>query len=546
MLNNLSIKSRLGFVIAFLSLLLVLGGVIGIVSLGFANDALRSDYSENLVPLTKLDAIIRQIDENQLTLALAADADGADMDQLEQRIAATGALWEHYAAGAMDADERRLVARFADGYQRFLAEAMRPAVAALRAHDGALAHRLMNGPMRTLFAPAHEAINALIALQAGRARQQFETNERIYFYVRLSCISGIVFGVVFAGLIGVWLIRSISRPIEQAVRVARAVAAGDLNQHIEVHSTDETGQLMAALRDMTTGLIGIVGGVRGSTDAIATTSHQIAERNLALSARTEQQASSLQETAASMEQLTSTVKQNADNAQQANTLAASASDVALRGGAVVGQVVKTMGSIKESAKRIVDIIGVIDSIAFQTNILALNAAVEAARAGEQGKGFAVVAGEVRHLAQRSAAAAKEIKQLIGDSVEKVDDGARLVDQAGATMNEIVVGVRRVTAIMGEITTASREQSLGIDQVNSAIVLMDEATTQNAIQVEDASLAANALQDEARALAAAVGVFQLGEPAQARPANAAPRPSGRSPDSASILLALAPAPRRAAR
>jgi methyl-accepting chemotaxis protein len=261
--------------------------------------------------------------------------------------------------------------------------------------------------------------------------------------------------------------------------------------------------------------------VRSGTETIATASTEIASGNLDLSSRTEQQASALEETASSMEELTSTVKQNADNARQANQLAQSASEVALRGGAVVADVVRTMGSINASAGKIVDIIGVIDGIAFQTNILALNAAVEAARAGEQGRGFAVVASEVRSLAQRSASAAKEIKALIGDSVDKVGEGSRLVNQAGATMDDIVTSVKRVTDIMGEITMASREQEAGIEQINQAISEMDAVTQQNAALVEEAAAAAQSLQDQSGKLAEVVGVFRLD--AAAEPVRAAPPP-----------------------
>ncbi len=320
--------------------------------------------------------------------------------------------------------------------------------------------------------------------------------------------------------------RSITLPIAAAVMVARRVADGDLTSHIEVESQDETGQLMQALQDMNTSLHNIVGKVRAGTDSIATASGQIASGNLDLSARTEQQASSLEETASSMEQMTSTTKHNSDNARQANQLAGSASAVAVRGGAVVAQVVSTMEEINVSSRQIVDIIAVIDGIAVQTNILALNAAVEAARAGEQGRGFAVVASEVRNLAQRSAAAAKEIKVLINASVDKVDHGSRLVAEAGATMGEIVSSVQRVTDIMSEITAASREQESGIDQINTAITEMDNVTQQNAALVEQAAAAAQALQDQSSELAQAVSVFKLNQPAGGRPALSAPPASRR--------------------
>ncbi|TWD78785.1 methyl-accepting chemotaxis protein [Variovorax beijingensis] len=302
--------------------------------------------------------------------------------------------------------------------------------------------------------------------------------------------------------------RSVTQPLGRAVKVAETVANGDLGSVIEAHSRDETGQLMQALKHMNESLAKVVGEVRQGTDTIATASEQIAAGNRDLSSRTEEQASSLEQTAASMEELTSTVKQNADNARQANQLALSASEVAVKGGNAVGQVVDTMASINASSKKIVDIIGVIDGIAFQTNILALNAAVEAARAGEQGRGFAVVASEVRNLAQRSGAAAKEIKGLIDDSVDKVEAGSRQVAEAGRTMDEIVDSVKRVTDIMGEITAASQEQSTGIEQVNQAIAQMDQVTQQNAALVEEAAAAAQSMQEQAASLVASVSVFRL--------------------------------------
>ncbi|HEY0844106.1 MAG TPA: methyl-accepting chemotaxis protein [Noviherbaspirillum sp.] len=311
------------------------------------------------------------------------------------------------------------------------------------------------------------------------------------------------------GIGAAWLVtRSITKPLHEAVDVARRVAKGDLTADVHVNSKDETGQLMEALKEMNDSLLHIVEQVRSGTQTIATASAEIANGNQDLSSRTEQQASSLQETASSMEELTSTVKQNAENARQANVLARSASDVAVEGGSVVSQVVDTMGAINASARKISDIIGVIDGIAFQTNILALNAAVEAARAGEQGRGFAVVASEVRNLAQRSASAAKEIKALIQDSVEKVGAGSRLVDQAGATMENVVTSVKRVTDIMDEIASASVEQTAGIEQINQAIVQMDQVTQQNAALVEQAAAAAEAMQDQAAHLAQAVNVFKL--------------------------------------
>ncbi|WP_053842481.1 methyl-accepting chemotaxis protein [Paracidovorax avenae] len=321
-------------------------------------------------------------------------------------------------------------------------------------------------------------------------------------------VGGTALAVVVALLLSLWVTRSITRPIARAVDVARAVAAGDLTQRIEIHARDEVGLLLESLRDMNTALATVVSRVRQGSESVASASMQIAQGNSDLSSRTESQASALEETAASMEELGSTVAQNADNARQANQLAQASSGVAEQGGAVVAQVVDTMKGISESSRRISDIINVIDGIAFQTNILALNAAVEAARAGEQGRGFAVVAGEVRSLAQRSAGAAKEIKELITASVERVESGAQLADRAGSTMTEVVGSIRRVTDIMGEISAASSEQSAGVAQVGEAVTQMDQTTQQNAALVEEMAAAASSLRSQAQDLVQAVSVFRL--------------------------------------
>jgi methyl-accepting chemotaxis protein len=340
--------------------------------------------------------------------------------------------------------------------------------------------------------------------------------------------------VVLVAVCGATLRSSIVKPLEAAIAVARRVAKGDLTADIQVNSRDEAGQLLQALREMNGALRSLVSNVIQGTGTIAQASDEIAAGNLELSSRTEQQASSLEETASSMEELTSTVKQTSDNARQANQLAGSASDVAAKGGTVVRQVIDTMGEIAASSNKIVDIIGVIDGIAFQTNILALNAAVEAARAGEQGRGFAVVAAEVRSLAQRSAAAAKEIKGLIDASVSNVKAGSTLVGEAGTTMEEIVDGIRRVADIMGEISAATGEQTLGIEQINEAIGQMDQTTQQNASLVEEAAAASETLQRQAADLADAVRAFKLGDVAPA-PANAAARASAPAPAPARKVL-----------
>ena len=355
-----------------------------------------------------------------------------------------------------------------------------------------------------------------------------------------------VVSTLLGAILAWYLTVGITRPLLAASRIARQVADGDPSTHIAVTSKDETGVLLQALKDMHDSLVRIVGEVRTGTDTMTTATAEIASGNMDLSARTEEQANSLGTTAATMEELTSTVKQNADNARQANQLAMTASQVAVRGGTVVAQVVDTMASINASSNKIVDIIAVIDSIAFQTNILALNAAVEAARAGEQGRGFAVVASEVRNLAQRSAAAAKEIKTLIGDSVEKVDAGGKLVSAAGTTMTDIVDSVRRVTDIMGEIVAASQEQSSGIEQVNLAIAQMDDATQQNAALVEQAAAASQSLQEQAAQLSQVVAVFKLeGSAAASNSVLTAPRRATAAAPVRRAAPSIAPARRVAA-
>jgi methyl-accepting chemotaxis protein len=314
--------------------------------------------------------------------------------------------------------------------------------------------------------------------------------------------------LVIGAAVAWWLTRSITRPLARAVAIAETVAAGDLTSNIEVESSDETGQLLAALKKMNSSLVQIVGQVRNTSDSVATGSSEIAMGNADLSQRTEEQASNLQQTAASMDQLTATVKQNSDTARQATQAAFGASQAAVKGGRVVEQVVITMNDISDASRKIGDITGTIDAIAFQTNILALNAAVEAARAGEQGRGFAVVASEVRRLAQRSAQAAKEIKSLIGASVEKVESGSRLVDEAGTSMTDIVGQVRRVNELIGEISAASIEQSTGIGQVGNAIAQLDQVTQQNAALVEESAAAAESLKHQAAHLARTVAVFKI--------------------------------------
>jgi len=396
-------------------------------------------------------------------------------------------------------------ARYKTGQDRMIAH--------IGAGESDAAHALLNGEMRPLLLRLKSATAAQGEQQkelAARAAIEAEATYRSTSLLMWGLGAG---ALLLAAIVAWWITRSITVPLGRALDVANTVAAGDLTSRIDVSTTDETGQLLQALKTMNASLANTVGTVRVGTDTIAVAASQVAVGAQDLSSRTEQQASALEEAASSMEELTSTVRQNADNARQANVLAETASNVAARGGDVIRQVVGTMNEIDASSSRISDIISVIDGIAFQTNILALNAAVEAARAGEQGRGFAVVASEVRNLAQRSAAAAKEITGLIGDSTGKVAAGSKLVAEAGSTMQEIVESVRRVTDIMGEISAASREQTAGIEQINQAVVQMDQGTQQNAALVEEAAAASASMQEQAAKLAEAVSVFRIGAIAQ---------------------------------
>jgi methyl-accepting chemotaxis protein len=366
-----------------------------------------------------------------------------------------------------------------------------------------------------------EPIAGLTELQkkivvASSTELKDKTSAALTLMVSLA-IAGLVAGLGFS----YWLTVSITRPVQDAVHMAKTVAAGDLSSQVPVHGRDEVGQLLTALQDMNDSLVNIVHQVRNGADSMATATSEIAAGNMDLSSRTEEQASALEQTAASMEELAETVKQNFESGRHAHELADSAAKVAVRGGAVVSRVVHTMEAINTSSNKIADIIGLIDGIAFQTNILALNAAVEAARAGEQGRGFAVVASEVRSLAGRSAAAAKEIKDLIGTSVSNVSEGCKLVEQAGSTMDEIVVGVRRVADLMREVTMASQDQTSGIDQVNQAVGQMDQVTQQNAALVEEAAAAAQSLEQQAQGLLHTVSVFRLGSATMSMRALSAP-------------------------
>jgi methyl-accepting chemotaxis protein len=514
MFNNISIKSRLSFVIGFLSLLLIGIGSIGLVSLHNTNDSLQSMYESRVLPMGRLSQVTTYMDATRIGIAQSMYSSmstiAAEMDQVDKRLQDESAILDSYLNSKLSSQEKQLASTFSEARKKYIADGLKPTTAALRVLDVDKATDIMKGPMHDNYVQVQTAVDALYKYQAGTAKDEFEKSQSLYVLVRNFSIISIVVGIFIAALMGVWLANGIVRPLAQAVKVASRIATGDLSREILVLTTNEMGRLFQALKDMEQSLSKAVSEVRSGSEAIDVATQEIASGNADLSSRTEAQAGALEQTASSMEQLTQTVRQNADNAREANGKVLSASDIAEKGGVVVSQVVETMGSIKESSRKISDIIGVIDGIAFQTNILALNAAVEAARAGEQGRGFAVVAAEVRNLAQRSASAAKEIKALIVDSVEKVDGGGRLVDEAGRTMNEVVTSVKQVAAIMSEITAASQEQSSGIEEINRAIAHMDEITQQNAALVEQAAAAAESVQEQAHSLAMTVSMFKLTE------------------------------------
>ena len=523
-MKNLKIGVRLGGGFAAVLLLLLSLTVVGIVQMQSASKETDALVNVKVRNERLIGEWTKVIEVNAARTAAAWKvSDPAHQKQFETEMAASSArateIQNDIGKSELNAQEQALYQEVLSTRKAYT-EVRKEVFKAKNAGDLELGKRLYEGDMAVKRDIYLASLKKLELLEAGLLDETAAQIRSRYENGRLLLISLGVAAILLGIACAYWITRSITRPITRAVEVAEAVSAGDLTSHIVVDSRDETGQLMHALKNMNDKLVSIVGQVRAGTESIGTASSQIAAGNLDLSSRTEEQASSLEETASSMEELTSTVKLNADNARSANQLAIDASQIASKGGVVVSEVVSTMGSINDSSRKIVDIISVIDAIAFQTNILALNAAVEAARAGEQGRGFAVVASEVRNLAQRSAAAAKEIKGLIDDSVEKVEAGSQLVDKAGRTMDEIVQSISHVTQIMNQITDASEEQRAGIEQVNQAVGQMDQVTQQNAALVEEAAAAAESMQEQAARLADVVGLFKLDATQQYAAANAA--------------------------
>jgi methyl-accepting chemotaxis protein-1 (serine sensor receptor) len=514
MLNNLSIKLRLLLTMIFMGVMLIIGGAMGVFGLQATNNTLQKVYSVQMPSSDAINLMLTRLLQARAALnrvAMRPHEPSAEptIKRAENFYIQSDEEWKKYQALPLENEaEKKLSEEVTEKRINYLKVGNQQLVEALRAGRSEEAEEILVLKMSPLFQDLNNSADALIKMQMENAAAGYAESQSMFSIFRIVAIGGVLFGLIAVAISAFFLIRAINGPLREMMGHFDAIASGDLTSNVEVKSKNEMGTLMLGLQKMQARLTDTVSQVREGSTAISTATTQIAAGNLDLSSRTEQQAASLEETASSMEELTSTVKQNADNARQANQLAVTASAVAVKGGAVVSDVVDTMDSINTSAKKIVDIIGVIDGIAFQTNILALNAAVEAARAGEQGRGFAVVASEVRNLAQRSAAAAKEIKHLIDDSVSKVDAGSKLVAQAGSTMTEVVDSVRHVTDIMSEILAASQEQSAGIEQVNTAIVQMDEVTQQNAALVEEAAAAAASLRDQAANLSSVVSVFKL--------------------------------------
>jgi methyl-accepting chemotaxis protein-1 (serine sensor receptor) len=526
MLNKgITIKARIGLTMAFLAALLVAIGVFGLFGMSRSNDAYQDTFTNAMPSAVDIGNAELFAARERLALDRAAFMAGtpdvaSTLERARSMRTTSDMWWKKYMDLPRDADEDRL-AQDVIAKRDALHQQLDLFSSTIAANDQT---KIVDNAkhLQETYNDLATADDALRKFQFVSAKQGYDSAQNSFEVFRTVSAVALLVGVLAAVMSYLTLSRAIARPLDAALGHFDEISAGDLRRPVVITSRDEMGQLLEGIAKMQRSLTETVRTVRSGSESIATATRQIAAGNIDLSSRTEEQASALQETASSMEELTGTVKQNADNARQASSLAANASEIANKGSAVVGQVVGTMGDINQSSAKIADIISIIEGIAFQTNILALNAAVEAARAGEEGRGFAVVAGEVRSLAQRSSAAAKEIKELIDTSVERVQSGSALVDEAGRTMTEIIGAVQRVTDIMGEIAAASEEQSSGIDQVARAVTQMDEVTQQNAALVEEAAAAASSLEDQAGKLRTAVAVFQLEESGFKTPVSTAPK------------------------
>ena len=515
MFTKLTIRARLIAIMLLLGALIVVIGGIGVYSMRTANASLQDVYSNQMASAIKLADTKNSLNRSRFNIDRGVfHTDAPDLEQTMVRaddfIKDADKSWQDYLALPADPEEKALADDLQPKRAAYIDGGLRATMAAIREKNAAKIDDLTMNRLTPMYRTFNDASIKLEQFQMKSAAQAFQASQVFYDRLLKGFSAAILLGLVFIIASTVLLLRAIMSPLNQALGHFDEISAGNLSERIDISRQDEMGALLTGLSRMQQGLSNTVQSVRTGSSAIAHASAEISSGNTDLSHRTEQQAASLEETASSLEELTATVRQNAQNAREANQLVLSASSVAGKGGELVTQVVVTMDTISASSKRIVDIIGVIDGIAFQTNILALNAAVEAARAGEQGRGFAVVASEVRNLAHRSAAAAKEIKELIATSVSQVEEGAQLVNKAGMTMGDIVDSVGKVTAIMSEIMLAGEEQSAGIDQINQAITTMDATTQQNAALVEEAAAAAEAMREQAGQLEELVSTFRLAD------------------------------------
>ncbi|UVE66873.1 methyl-accepting chemotaxis protein [Burkholderia pyrrocinia] len=536
MLHNWSIRTTLTAVGLILVCLAAAVGGLGLYALDHASRSLDEIAHVDLPAIHTLDDTAAHLLRSRValdrfrTLTEAGNAAEAAkvLDRAQELYTKSNQNWQAFQSIPKLGVEQALLDELTARYTTIVKEGVEPEFAAARAGDMAAYHAIADAKISPLFVAFDQTAAAVIASLQKRAEERQATTQTQISLMVVLIAAGIAIAFVVVIAIRFAMRGLIVKPLEDAIAHFERIAGGDLTQPVNVSSTNEMGRLFGGIKRMQDAVTTMVQSVHRGTESIDVGAREIATGNIDLSQRTEEQAASLQETASSMEQLTGTVRQNAENARQASQLAVNASDIATQGGEVVGQVVSTMQDIAASSGKVVDIIGTIEGIAFQTNILALNAAVEAARAGEQGRGFAVVAGEVRSLAQRSASAAKEIKQLIGDSVGKVDSGSALVARAGTTMDEIVQAVRRVTDIMGEISAASEEQSTGIEQVNRAVGQMDSVTQQNAALVEQAAAAAASLEEQTRQMKTIVSAWRVAGGIALAPARGVARPVAHEP------------------